>query len=281
MQTFNCNMMIKFIIEVKVGVAEMKKTGKFLKLLFTIVSLVVTAFNIFKAIYKGPVSNFVELTNLMPLFIAFYETSDVVYTWCNRFWAWLKCKTVSFETSFTIYNDEDRDNKKINKCISNGMEAANLKYDNGSIREIKNDSDSSRFIFKTNDNLKIALKINLSKSEQYQNIITISLNFQVSSRTLNDSWKIFKTFKDGFMTKTNTDRQRYDLDIDMKESGFNPFYRLTLKSVDSKDIEKVNLKFREKNAQINIYKNRIVASSSECSDLDEILKKYIPLTNVY
>lgn len=257
----------------------MENIGKGVKLFLTFVSLVITAFNIGIGFYKGPVLNLLELSNFVPFFIAFYETSEFIYTWCNRIWAWFKCKTVSFQSSFTIFNDEDRDYRKINECISNGIIAAKLKYDNGSIREVT--SDSTQIILKTNDNLKIALKINISGSEKYQNIITISLNFQVSSRTLNDSWEIFKSFKDELMTKTYTDKQRYDLDTDMKESGFNPFYRLTLKSVDSNDIEKVNLKFREKDTQINIYKNRIVASSPNCADLDKILKKYIPLTNVY
>lgn len=257
----------------------MKKTEKYVKLFLTIISLVITAINIIIGFYKGQVLNLLELTNLVPFFIALYETSDLIYTWCNRFWAWCKCKTVSFQSCFTIFNDEDRDYRKINECISNGIIAAKLKYDNGSIREVT--GDSTQITLKTKNNLKIALKINMVEDEQYQNTITISLKFQVSSRTLKDSWEIFKSFKDGFMTKTYTDKQRYDLDIDMKESGFNPFYRLTLKSVDSSDIEKVNLKFREKDTLINIYKNRIAASSPNCGDLDKILKKYIPLTSVY
>lgn len=270
--------MIKFI-EVKVGGLKMKKVIKVIKIILIIISLVMSVCNIYKAFCEGLTINLLQLSNLMPLFIALYETSDYIYIYCNRFWAWFRCKTVSFESGFTIFNDEDRDYKKINECISKGMESSKLKFDNGSIREVT--SDSTKIILKTNDNLKIALKINILESDQYKNTITISLKFQVSSRTLNNSWEIFKSFKDGLMTKTYTDKQRYDLDIDMKESGFNPFYRLTLKSVDSNDIEKVNLKFKEKDTQINIYKNRIAASSPNCGDLDKIMKKYIPLTNVY
>lgn len=241
-------------------------------------SLVMTIINIYNAVVNSLSVNWLSLTSLAPIFIALYELSDFLYVSVNKFKAWLINKTVNFKVSFAIYTDES-DYKAINNNFYSAMKESQLGFDNGSNRNIE--PDYTEMKLKTKNGLNIKTTVSIGNDDTYESVITITFDFQISNRSLEENWKLFKEFKDSFMGKTNTLRQRYDLCINMEESGFNPFYRLTLKSVDAKDIENVNLSFKEKNTNVKIYKNKIFASSKKCSDLDNILKKYIPLTRVY
>jgi len=237
-----------------------------------------TIINIYSAVTAKMAINWLSLTALGPVFFAIYSESDWIYVNANRIHSWWKNNTVSFSSSFSIYTDKDIDYSVINERIESAMKACDLKFKNGSSRQMT--SEFYRGYLKTENNLQLSLTISNDPDED-MNIVRVALDYQISSRMIKESWYDFKSFREFFVNGLATKKYRYDLTIDMTNTGLNPFYRLTLKSVNAKNLENVYLKFKEKNMEITITENKIHATSSEASRMDEIVNQYIPLTKVY
>lgn len=260
------------------GGIKLARFWKFAKWVLIVFSLVMTVINIWSAITAKIAINWLSITALGPIFFAIYSESDWVYVNFNRIHSWVINNTVSFNSSFSIYTDKDINYSVINKRIESAMKACDLKFQSGSSRQMT--SEFYRGYLKTKNNLKLSLIISNDPDED-NNILRVALDYQISSRIIKESWNDFKSFREFFVNGLATKKYRYDLTIDMTNTGLNPFYRLTLKSVNANNLENVYLKFKEENTEIEITKNKIHASSSEISRMDEIVEQYIPLTKVY
>lgn len=243
-----------------------------------VLTLVMTTINIYNAVTNKIAVNWMSLTALAPVTIAMYSEFDWLYVNWNKLRSWLKNNTVAFSSSFFVYTDEQISYEELQQRVSDAMKMCNLSFQKGEPREIT--SDHYKTGLKTSNGLNFSLSISIDPNEEI-NIIDVQLDYQISSRTVKNSWSDFKKFRDGFTNGLATQKRQYNVVIDMKETGLNPFYRLTLKPVNAKNLDNVSLKFKEDDLKVEITKNGIAASSPDPSLIDKIIKQYIPLTSVY
>lgn len=273
---------IRIVLEYRIAIQGVVSMGKVIKkwgvLILVAASLIMTIVNIYNSIVHKVAVNWVSLTSLAPVFVALYNESDWIYVKWNKLCSWLKKNTVSFSSSFFVYTDEEINFNKLQSRISEAMNACELKFQKGSKREL--DSDYFKTTLKTKNGLRFDLSMSIEPDDMGK-VIAVTLEYQISSRNIKSSWLEFKHFRNEFVNGLRTNKQRYNLTIDMTETGLNPFYRLTLKSVDAKNLKDVQLKFKEKGLSVETTQNRIAASSDNPDSMDKIVEQYIPLTSVY
>ncbi|MCG0611505.1 hypothetical protein [Lactiplantibacillus plantarum] len=248
--------------------------------IFVLISLtsIMTVINIYNAVANNIVINWMSLTSLAPVIIAMYSEFDWIYVTWNKLRSWAKNNTVAFSSSFFVYTDEQKSYAELQQRVSNAMKTCKFTFQQGVSREIT--SNYYRTGLKTCNGLNFDLSISIDPCEEL-NVINVKLDYQISSRTVKNSWSDFKKFRDEFINGLATQKKRYDIVIDMKETGLNPFYRLTLKPIKAKHLDDVCLKFNENGLNVEITKNRIAASAQDPDLIDKIIKQYIPLTSVY
>lgn len=235
---------------------------------------------------RGAITNFNpwELSDLVPIAIAAYERSSRLYRNYNQVVAWFKNNTISLSTTFHIYCTDDFKTTDLSDSITNAINACHVTFDKGSIQKIDVEefmqTEYYKFNLKNEQQLKFSLDIaQLNGNDAPE--LSVTLDYQLSYRQLRSTWTQFKKFKDVFMHNWKTSKDRNDLTINMANSNLNPFYRLTLKSIDAKDLSNVTLAFKEKGADIKITEHQIYISSSNSQTIDNVIEQIVPLTHVY
>lgn len=251
---------------------------KIFKIILIIVSLVMTIVNVWKAVTANLVVNWLNLTSLAPILIALYYEWDWLFIKLNQVKSWLLNKTVRFNVSFHLNLDEDDlrvsdIEQKLSEALEYAMQQNDLQYH----KQKRISLPYTKDILVTKDRLTFPLKIIGGDNETP---IVISMDYQVSSKNINQCWQIFQNFEDKFTSKFVATKQRYDILLDFSASKQNPFYRLTLKALDKKTVNNFKLNFTEGRMRVDISNNQLHASSDKLSDLDEILREYVPLTHV-
>ncbi len=247
-------------------------------------SLVFTILNVINSVRSATYVNLLGITAIAPILMAFYQESDWLYVHWNRVTSYLKNQTARFEMTFYIEYDSDflLDDKEslineLNKVLNSTLSDLNIKFQRGGKRKF--DGNYAQFRVKTKENLEFSIEMSNDHISTLNNV-AIKLKFQVSSRSIDKCWKLSKSFRDKFLSRVKNTTQRTDLVIDMSNSRVNPFYRLTFKFIKAKKIENFGLSFMEDNLQIKLKQYEIYATSTEISDLDRVVKEYIPLTKV-
>lgn len=206
-----------------------------------------------------------------------YEEFDEVYSVSNRLVGWLLNKTVSFSVAFYTYN-EDLDDQDIQRAFDNVRKKLKLNISEGRDRKIDNEGELNTVI-STPQNLNIFCKIS---RDNIDNIYKIKLRFQISSRGIKNSWNIAKDFRDIFLAKLSVgDDNRCDIEIDMSDAKINPFYKLTIKTIRAKDVTDFKLSADVSDSlKIVLHQYKLYATSNKTSDLEKIIKEYVPLAQV-
>lgn len=251
---------------------------KIFKFCLIAISLVMTIINIWKAITTKLVVNWFNLTSLAPILIALYYEWDWLFINWNKRKSWLLNKTVSFKASFYLYLDNDsveknKREKELSNAINDAIQQSGFIYQ----KKKKISIPYTRIILMTQGRLKFTLDIS---GGDHGTPIVISMDYQISSKNITQCWKNFKTFQQLLAAKFITQKQRYDILLDFSTSKQNPFYRLTLKSLDTKEVATFRLNFVEGEMRVDICNNQLHASSKKLVDIDKILSEYVPLTHV-
>lgn len=228
-------------------------------------------------------SNLWTLSDLIPITIAAYEKSALLYRTYNQILAWIKNNTVSLTSSFHIYSKEF-ELSTLSNSLDKAISSSHLSFSKGSTQTIDDEefqqNKHCRLYLQTENQLKFSADISLLQDfDDFE--IVVSLDYQLSYRQLKSTWKHFKHFKEVFMRDWKTPNERNDLIINMSSSDLNPFYRLTLKSIDAKNLSNVNLSFREGDSDIKITKNKIYVSSPNSQTIDDVINQIVPMTRVY
>lgn len=251
---------------------------KVFKIILITASLIITIVNVWKAITAKLVVNWLNLTSLAPILIALYYEWDWLFIKWNQLRSWFLNKTVRFNASFHLNLDEDNWDindieKKLSEALKYAMKQNKLQYR----KQEKISIPYTKVILITEDRLMFPLKI---IGGDNGTPIVVSMNYQVSSKNINQCWQIFQSFEDKFTSKFIAEKQRYDILLDFSASQQNPFYRLTLKALDKKKVNSFNLNFVEGSMRVDISNNQLHASSKTLVDLNKILQEYVPLTHV-
>lgn len=228
--------------------------------------------------------NFWALSDLIPIVVAAYERSSWLFRTYNQIVAWFKNNTISLTTTFHIYCTQDFKIADLSDSIQKSLNTCHITFDKGSIQEINAEkfeqTNHCQFNLINEHQLKFGLEITRMNYVD-ETELAVTLSYQLSYKQLKSTWLQFKEFKDIFMQNWKTSKNRNDLTINMANSDLSPFYRLTLKSINAKDLSNVNLSFKEKNASIKITEHQIYISSSSSQTIDDVIAQIIPMTHVY
>ena len=67
----------------------------------------------------------------------------------------------------------------------------------------------------------------------------------------------------------------------MSKAKINPFYKLTIKTIKAKDVTDFELSADvSEDLQIKLHQYKLYATSSKVSDLEKLIKEYVPLAMV-
>lgn len=251
----------------------MKKVLKTIKILFIILSILIPVYNVCKSdhILKG----LINLTDIGPAIYTLYLESDFIYFSVNKIKGYLLNKTNSFEITFYLKKVTDNFVQQIDESLNETLKELKWRPTNGANTKYNGIFLKSNII--TNSNIEATITI----SDDNMDKIGVSLKFQVSNRDIPNIWNKAKSFRECFLRSIPSNDGRVDIYIDMSSSKTNPFYRLTLRDIEVKNIDCFHLNFNESETfRIELTKHGIYATSKEIGDLDRVIKEYIPLVNV-
>ena len=251
------------------------KIGKFIFAILIIISSIITAFQFIasKDWTKG-LQTFASITTAATFF---YEEFDEIYALTNRLKGWILNKTVNFSISFYTYNEEI-DIPDIQKAFDNAIKKGGFVITEGRNRKIE-DIGILDTIITTPKNLNIFCKIS---RDDVDSAYKIKLKFQISSREIAHSWDLGKEFRDNFLANLNIgERKRCDIEIDMSDAKINPFYKLTVRTINAQDVVDFRLSADVSDSlEIELHQYKLYATSSKISDLEKLIKEYVPLATV-
>ena len=250
---------------------------KIVILLLISATLVATIYNICHAIIKQTVPNYLELCSLAPASIALYNESAYIYYLVNKAKAFIKNSTVAFEPCVRLELSDEIQLLDVEKSLRALMGKENLSLKE---RDILKKQSSISIKTVTPNNLQFTVNASLVNKPTNQQLI-LKFEYQISARTVKSAWSDFKRYK-GFITGKHTfDSCLYTLTIDLNSSNLNPFYKITIKTIQPVKIKKVQIDITNDEMTLSIQKNKIYATSTDLETLEDIVKNYIPLTNVY
>lgn len=206
-----------------------------------------------------------------------YEEFDEIYALTNRLKGWILNKTVNFSISFYTYNEE-LNVQDIQTALKRAMKKGEFSIIEGRNRKIEADGTLDTIIT-TPKNLNIICKIS---RDDINFVYKIKLKFQISSREISHSWDIGKEFRDNFLAGLNVgEEKRCDIEIDMSDAKINPFYKLTVKTINAQDVVDFELSADVSDSlEIELHQYKLYATSSRISDLEKLIKEYVPLATV-
>lgn len=256
----------------------MKKVKHYFVLGLILITLFATIWNIFNSIFKKEFPNFLSVTSLAPVLVALYNQNNFIYIKINKLIAYIKNDTVVFKPSVKVDLENEIDVTDVYKDIRNLLTKYNLTCKQKHITKTEYGVEISKVTTPNNLNFKITASLNDNSVNQQ---LEVKFEYQLSSRSVKNTWNEFKKYKDFIISQHKPTRLLYSLVIDLNNSNLNPFYKITVKPLDSLKINLVDIKLNNSDINLNIQKNKIHAYSESPEILDDVVTGYIPLTNVY
>lgn len=254
------------------------KIGRTIKFIFAILIIIssiitTTQFIIAKNWTKG-LQTFASITTAATFC---YQEFDEVYALVNRCKGWILNKTVKFSVGFYTFN-ENISLSEIQEALNSSLKKMNFSICEGRDREI-DELGQLNTALTTSHNLNIDFKVSRNNMD---GIYNFNLVFQISSREIENSWKIANDFRNNLFNRIDVgDRSRNDIEIDMSKAKINPFYKLTIKTIKAKDVTDFELSADvSEDLQIKLHQYKLYATSSKVSDLEKLIKEYVPLAMV-
>lgn len=205
--------------------------------------------------------------------MAAYSEWDIVYKTVNKIKMYFSNKTVKFKTGLRLNFCNDYSLKDIEKLLFESFESSRFEIERG----IFNMEQYKMYSFDLEQVPQgLVVKCRLDVQKEYLNIQFI---FQISARDVKKAWHIAKELNNEISNKFAF-QPTYSIVLDYSSSNLNPFYRLTIKSIDKTSSYNFDLKFSEDNVSIKIHNNELyAATNSDMNKLDKIIDEYISLSN--
>ncbi|QMU86679.1 MULTISPECIES: hypothetical protein [Latilactobacillus] len=253
---------------------------KAIKVTLVLISLVWTGWNVMTAILSKTVVNLLSLTALVPILTALYTEVDWIYIKINKFLAFHSANTVSLEPRFSRISNSTRSLEEIDQKIRSILQNENIKvYDK---RSAPNNHENLYYTVLDENQLKFNLNLSKEPCKEGERI-SLKGEYQVSYRDVDKTWKEFVKLKSIiFNTFSNKEDEipRADIMIRTNDVKFNPFYRLTVRHLDNKKIERFNLKFSEGDLEVTTSLHQIYATSKDEADIEKVISEYVPLSKI-
>ncbi|AOT56597.1 hypothetical protein [Weissella soli] len=249
---------------------------KILIIFLIAITLIVTTYNVIHAIVNQMAPNYLELFSLAPVLIALYNESDFIYRWVNKLKAYIKNSTVVFEPSVRLELADEIQLLDVEEVLISFMDKENLSKK----RDIEKRESSLSIKTATSNKLRFTINANLVNKPTNQQLV-LKFEYQIAARSVKSVWSDFKKYKDFITSKFTFNDCSYTLGIDLNSSNLNPFYKITIKTIQPIKIKSVQIDIKNDEMTLKIQKNKIYATSSDLETLEDIVKNYIPLTNVY
>lgn len=254
---------------------------KKIKIIFLVISLIWTIFNFVMAFYS-PVSDFTKFLNIIPILIAIYYEIDIIYIFWNKILAYFFLKTIVFKATSHRHISNEVSILDIEQHITRCL--VNKKYTFKQKWGFERTDDFLIMTVSDPSGIKTTIKMMLQQVNDHQ-LISFTIDNQVAYRSVRHQWDEFRSLSDDFFSnfaKVSNTNDRYDVAISTdKMKKYNPFYRLTVRHLGKTEIQKFDLKFKDKNLEVTTTMNKIYGTSSDIHDIERLIKEYIPLSQNY
>lgn len=254
-------------------------TMKLMKVILLLISVIWTVFNFIKVISSPDVVNLTNFIAIVPIVTGLYSEIDWIYVNWNKLRAYFLLKTVSFipKSSKNInvrVKIQDIDSKIRQVLKENSYEIIESAF--------KSSHENLEYDIVSKNGIKSKINFDCSAKDIDRSLIVLKQDFQVSYRDVKKEWKEFLILRDelfSFFPKNDGDDERYDVSIITdKSKQYNPFYRLTIRHIGKKKIEKFELKFTDDDLSIKTNLNKIYGTSKKRDSIEKLILEYVPLS---
>lgn len=254
------------------------KLRKIAIVILCLLTILINLYNFISSIINRDFINLLYLLSLGPVFLTLYNNCDWLYLKINKLLFYFRNKTISFEPEVKFFvSEDDCDLSNVEKNVDDYLVANQfIGTQNGIIKT--NDSIDKSILSENQLNSKIKISVG---NDGINYFIKVKWNFQISFRDLKNNWKNFKNIREEILKRVNSYAVMNSVLIKTSESNTSLFYKLTIKKFDNLVVKSANLIVENDEIGIKIGKNELYASSEKIDEIEDVVRNFIPLTNVY
>lgn len=254
------------------------KVKKIKKIIVIVLCILTILINLKILLLNGGIINFLNLISLAPVLLTLYNNSDFLYLKVNKFLFYFRNKTINFEPEIKFIVDEGLGKlSDVEKNVDIYLDENRFSLMQNGVT--KTDCTIDKSIISENQLIsKITISVGNDGIHDY---FKVKWNFQISFRDLSNNWKNFKNLRECLLKKFNSDSVVNSVLIKTSESNTSLFYKLTIKKFDNLIVKSADLEVNNDEITINIGKNSLYAHSEKIDEIEDVVKNFIPLTNVY
>lgn len=256
------------------------KVKKIKKMIVIVLCILTILINLKILFLNGGTINFLNLISLAPVLLTLYNNSDFLYLKVNKFLFYFRNKTINFEPEIKFIVDEGSGKlSDVEKCVDIYLDENKFSFMQNGVT--KTDFTIDKSIISENQLIsKITISVG-NNGIRDRDYFKVKWNFQISFRDLKNNWKNFKNLRECLLKKFNSYSVVNSVLIKTSESNTSLFYKLTIKKFDNLIVKSANLEVNNDEITINIGKNSLYAHSEKIDEIEDVVKNFIPLTNVY
>ncbi|OLS09582.1 hypothetical protein AUQ39_05850 [Lacticaseibacillus casei] len=254
--------------------------SKIFKVLLILVSIIWTIWSVANAFLNSGVMNLLPLASLIPVFAALYSEVDWIYIQVNKVRSYFSAKTVSFTPKFQYAVGDEISVVQVKKNLDETLISLGQKVNTK--RQQKYSEGLIHYDIVTESGLSYDLDLTVLDQEELT-LLILKVHYQVSYRDVNKTWKEFCGLQEALFdnfARSSESKPRYDVTIQTNIKNFNPFYRLTIRRLGKAEVQNFLLRFTDNQLTVTTSQHKIYASSDMRSDIDKVVKDYVPLSKI-
>ncbi|MGF2030209.1 hypothetical protein ACQUFH_11910 [Lactococcus lactis] len=253
---------------------------KITNIVLALVSLVLTIMNVVLSMRDGKIIDLTSLVTLAPMIFTLYSELDWFYIKINKIRAYFEANTVLFSPKFQYDTDMEITLQDLEKNFRNIL--SRTEHTINESRSIPNTHEDLYFKVKSYQGRIFDATINLHQNGDLKKII-LKFEYQISYRDVQNSWNEFDRIRNDFFANysmSNSSDQRYEVIIQTDQTKFNPFYRLTVRHIGAKQIERFSLDFTDGDLRVKSTLHQIYGVSRNSESIKKMINEYVPLSKI-